>query len=100
MSELAESFIRTVRWSSNRSFAMIFVPANRCFSIDAWRNKSIRSDVTPFWTIAALLMLMGIGYFYGGIAKINSDWLQGWPIRTWIVEPFGDLGKQEWFVYL
>ena len=59
------------------SFAMIFMPASGSFSIDAWWRKSVRCDTTPAWTIAILAGLMGILYFYAGIAKINSDWLQG-----------------------
>lgn len=32
------------------SFVMIFIPAHRAFSIDAWRDPAIRSGVTPAWT--------------------------------------------------
>jgi len=81
------------------SFAMIFVPANRCFSVDAWLRKSIRSDTTPAWTVATLAALMGVAYFYGGVAKINPDWLQGWPLRGWLPKRFPDLAEHEWFVY-
>jgi len=27
---------------------------------------------------------MGLVYFFGGIAKLNSDWLEGWPLRIWM----------------
>ena len=81
------------------SFAMIFMPASGSFSIDAWWRKSVRCDTTPAWTVAILAGLTGILYFYAGIAKINSDWLQGWPLRGRLGSDFGELAKQEWFVY-
>ena len=27
---------------------------------------------------------MGVVYFFGGIAKLNADWLQGQPMRLWL----------------
>src|ERR1700738_3241132 len=33
------------------SFLLIFVPANRALSIDAWLNPRLRSEVAPAWTL-------------------------------------------------
>ncbi|MHC4108371.1 MAG: HTTM domain-containing protein, partial [Planctomycetota bacterium] len=33
------------------SFLMIFVPAHRALSIDAWLRPGIRRDITPAWSI-------------------------------------------------
>ncbi len=66
------------------SFVMIFLPAQRWFSLDAQRNPSIRTTEIPFWSLAILPLLMGIVYFFGGIAKINPDWLQAMPIKLWL----------------
>ena len=63
---------------------LVFVPAHRCFSIDAWLRPALRSKVTPTWTLWLLRIQIGITYFYGGIAKINGDWLHAEPIRTWL----------------
>lgn len=64
------------------SFLMIFLPAHRAFSIDAlW---GARSEVAPGWTLWLLRAQIGIPYFYGGVAKINGDWLRGEPMRTWM----------------
>ena len=68
------------------ALVMIFVPANRAFSLDSLMNPSLRSDTTPFLAPALLAGLMGIGYFYGGLAKINGDWLQGEPMRMWLAD--------------
>jgi vitamin K-dependent gamma-carboxylase len=86
-------------------FLMCFLPAERAFSVDALLRKRIRSDVVPAWTLWLLRAQVGIPYFYGGIAKLNSDWvLGGEPMRTWL-RPFtempglGAMFKADWLVY-
>lgn len=87
------------------SFLMCFLPAERAFSVDSlWRRK-IRSDVVPAWTLWLLRAQVGIPYFYGGLAKLNRDWIQGGePMRIWL-RPFtkmpalGHLFGAEWVVY-
>jgi vitamin K-dependent gamma-carboxylase len=66
------------------SFLMIFVPAHRKFSVDAWLRPRIASEFAPAWSLWILRAQMGFVYFFGGVAKINSDWLQGWPLRMWL----------------
>lgn len=87
------------------SFLMCFLPAERAFSVDAWRRPNIRSDVVPAWTLWLLRAQIGIPYFYGGIAKLNSDWLTGGePMRIWLspltrVPVFGHIFAANWLVY-
>ena len=67
------------------SFLMIFLPANRALSIDALLRPQLRTDVVPAWTLWLLRAQIGIAYFFGGIAKLNSDWLIGGePMRMWL----------------
>lgn len=67
-------------------FALLlaFMPANKRFSIDAWRRRAgeptERDTAVPFWTVFLLRAQLFIVYFYGGIAKINADWLTGIPM--------------------
>ncbi len=87
------------------SFLMIFVPAHRAFSIDAWRQRDIRSDTAPSWALWVLRAQMGIVYFYGGLAKLNSDWLHAQPSQFWLAARadyplIGWFFAQEWFAYL
>ncbi len=87
------------------SFLLIFVPANQAFSIDARRRPSIRSDTAPAWALVLLVTQVSIIYFYGGLAKLNADWLRGEPMRTWLRDEsglpiIGRLVTDEWFVYL
>ena len=86
------------------SFLLIFTPANRALSIDAWLNPQIRSEQTPAWTLWLLRVQMGLVYFYGGIAKLTPDWLHGEPMRARLAErtSFPILGRffhEEWMVY-
>jgi hypothetical protein len=87
------------------SFLMCFLPAERAFSIDALLRRKIRSDVVPAWTLWLLRIQVGIPYFYGGLAKLNSDWIPGGePMRTWLrpltaVPEIGAIFKAEWLVY-
>lgn len=64
------------------SLLLIFIPAHRAFSIDALRHKTLHADTVPGWTLWILRAQIGIVYFYGGIAKLNPDWLRGVPLQT------------------
>ncbi|OAI57828.1 hypothetical protein AYO49_01820 [Verrucomicrobiaceae bacterium SCGC AG-212-N21] len=86
------------------SFLMIFLPAHRAWSVDAWLRPAIRSDVTPAWTLWLMRAQIGIPYFFGGIAKLNSDWLHGEPMRMWLADRahmpvIGPHVHEEWLVY-
>jgi len=53
------------------------------------------------WLLRAQI---GIPFFYGGIAKLNSDWMYGGePMRTWLHPltrmPGGQIFAAEWVVY-
>jgi hypothetical protein len=87
------------------SFLMCFLPAERAFSVDALLRRRIRSDVVPAWTLWLLRAQVGLPYFYGGIAKLNSDWIHGGePMRTWLrpltkVPGGGPIFTSDWIVY-
>ena len=67
------------------SFVMIFLPANAYFSVDAYKNSKIAFQKIPRWTIDVLKVLLGIVYFYAGLAKLNSDWLlKAMPLKIWL----------------
>jgi hypothetical protein len=87
------------------SFLMCFLPAERAFSVDALLRRKIRSDVVPAWTLWLLRAQVGIPFFFGGIAKLNSDWLYaGEPMRSWL-RPFtrvpggSAIFTSDWVVY-
>ncbi len=66
------------------SFLMILVPAHRYFSLDAFLKPALRSTIVPAWSVWLLRFQVGVLYFFGGIAKLNADWLRGEPLRAWL----------------
>jgi hypothetical protein len=90
---------------SSLSFLMIFLPANRYFSIDAYQNSKFRLSTIPKWNLDALKLLVTIVYFYAGLAKLNSDWLfEALPLKIWLpskeyIPVIGNLLTQEWCAY-
>ena len=66
------------------SFLMIFVPAHRTLSVDAWLRPGIRRETTAAWSLWILRAQMAVVYFYAGLAKLNADWLRGEPMRDWL----------------
>ncbi|MCF8714945.1 HTTM domain-containing protein [Joostella atrarenae] len=85
------------------SFLMIFLPANAYFSVDA-KNDGAYYKI-PKWTIDSIKLLLGIVYFYAGLAKLNSDWLfKAMPLKIWLPTQYdlpliGSLLQQEWMHY-
>lgn len=86
------------------SFLMIFLPANRYFSIDALK-PGYAKEFIPRWTVDSIKLMLGIVYFYAGLAKLNSDWLlEAMPLKIWLPSKYdlpilGDLLQQEWVAY-
>lgn len=85
------------------SLLLCFAPANRTFAVDSWLRPGLRAVTVPRWPLAIILLQIGIAYFYGGIAKLNGDWLQGEPMRMWLAErtDFPLIGRwftEEWMV--
>ncbi len=87
------------------SFLLIFLPAEKRFSIDAYRSKKEYKKI-PKWTIDSIKLLLFIVYFYAGLAKLNSDWLlRAMPLKIWLPSKYdlpliGDaLMHQNWFHY-
>ncbi|RFN59482.1 HTTM domain-containing protein [Marixanthomonas ophiurae] len=53
---------------------MVFLPANRWFSIDARQSSELKSPSMPRWVLLVLILQVWIVYTYGSIAK----WYPGW----------------------
>ena len=66
------------------SFLMALVPANRAGSLDVKYGLCRRSETVPTWCLWILRFQIGAVYFFGGVAKINPDWLAGEPLRAWL----------------
>jgi vitamin K-dependent gamma-carboxylase len=86
------------------SGVMIFVPAHRALSVDGWLWPEIRAQLAPAWSFWLLRFMIGVPYFFGGIAKLNLDWLQGFPLHAWLgsrtdVPIIGQYFTEPWMVF-
>lgn len=66
------------------SFLLILVPANRTFSLDALFGPKRADRRIPAWSVWILRFQLLVLYGFAGIAKLNSDWLRGEPLRAWL----------------
>jgi hypothetical protein len=87
------------------AFLMIWLPANRAYSIDA-RLKNIKPvQLVPAWTIGILRFQIGLVYVFAGLAKLNPDWLlEATPMRIWLpgtthLPIVGNLMYESWVAY-
>jgi vitamin K-dependent gamma-carboxylase len=86
------------------SILLIFMPAHRNYSVDTWQRRVPRVKTIPYWPVFLLCFLMGVVYFFGGIAKLNVDWLNGQPLKVWLKSKsdyflIGPLLAKEWTAY-
>lgn len=74
------------------AFLLSLAPAHRAFSLDRLRalrkakaeGRPAPSEGVPRWSLLILRAQVAIVYFYGGIAKLNADWLHGKPLDMWL----------------
>jgi hypothetical protein len=71
------------------SFLLVLVPAHRRFSLDVFLRPGLRSTTAPTWALWLLRAQLGLVYVFGGIAKLNGDWLAGRPMDEWLAEKAG-----------
>ncbi len=87
------------------SFLMIFLPASAYYSVDAYRKDVGPYQYIPRWSIDSIKLLLGIVYFYAGLAKLQPDWLfDAMPLKIWLPARYdlpllGDLLQQTWVHY-
>lgn len=85
-------------------FLFVFLPLDRAASLDVHYGRCARSAEIATWTLWIVRFQIGLVYFFGGIAKLNFDWIHGEPLRIWmarrsdfaIIGPYVD---EEWLVY-
>lgn len=83
----------------------VLMPANRAWSVDAVLRPSIHSWTVPAWTLWLLRFQIGVAYFYGGIAKMNPDWITGVPMYLMMstrtdFPVLGQFFHETWMIYL
>ncbi|MCB0397820.1 MAG: HTTM domain-containing protein [Flavobacteriales bacterium] len=88
------------------NFLLIFLPANRYFSVDVRLNPALLLERVPTWMVDVIRWQLAIVYIYAGIAKLNSDWLfNAMPLKIWLpahshLPLIGSFLTQEWTAYV
>ena len=88
------------------SFLFVLVPADSSMSMyptSRWSRQN--SGTIPRWALWMLRFQIGVVYFFGGVAKFDSDWIAGFPMREVMAgkhEHFlvGSICSQEWFAQM
>ncbi|MEX2402470.1 MAG: HTTM domain-containing protein, partial [Rhodothermales bacterium] len=67
------------------SFLLIWVPANRHFSLDVRKRPELKVDTVPAWTVNIFKLQLGLVYFFAGLAKLHPEWLlDAMPLALWL----------------
>jgi hypothetical protein len=88
------------------SFLMIWLPANRDYSLDVLLKPEKRRKLVPLWCVGIIRFQMAVVYVFAGIAKLNADWLiNAEPLRTWLpgkshLPVIGSYMYEPWVAYL
>ncbi|MGG9971009.1 HTTM domain-containing protein [Ferruginibacter sp. SUN002] len=87
------------------SFLLIWLPANRYYSLDCMLHPDRKNKFVPLWTIGAIRLQLAMVYFFAGLAKLNSDWLiSALPMKIWLpakshLPIVGQFMYDEWVAY-
>jgi hypothetical protein len=78
---------------------LCLAPANRVWSLDSVDIK--QSSLVPRWAVLILQFQFAVIYFFCGVAKLHSDWLQGLCQKLWIehyahAPVIGSIVAQSW----
>jgi hypothetical protein len=88
------------------AFLLIFIPAQKDYSLDVKLGFSNRQKMVPAWTMNILRFQLAVVYFFAGLAKLNSDWLlNALPMKIWLpakshLPIVGPFMYQTWVAYL
>src|SRR6185369_3002049 len=82
------------------SFLMCFGHSGSLFSFDSLINKNTRGVQVDYWELFLLRFQICVVFFFGGIAKLNADWLvRGAPLYLNLVKHLSFLGyplQEKW----
>ena len=88
------------------AFLMIWLPANKKFSLDVYFKRTAHAEAVPAWTVGIIRFQLAVVYIFAGLAKLNYDWLiEAQPMKTWLpakshLPIVGSLMYKEWVAYL
>lgn len=62
------------------SFLMCFAPAANEWSLDPAKDRTV-----PRWAILAVNVQIALVFFWGGVTKLHTDWILGYPQIFWVM---------------
>jgi len=67
------------------TFLLLFVPANRYWSVDVWLRPGWKVTRVPAWMIRMFRAQLVLVYVFAGVSKLTADWmLHALPLRIWL----------------
>ena len=69
------------------AICLLLVPADHSWSL----RRGKRYCWIPRWSLLGPVLLTEIVLLYAGLVKLNSDWLNGWPLKIWFASREEDL---------
>ncbi|HYQ41130.1 MAG TPA: HTTM domain-containing protein [Polyangiaceae bacterium] len=85
---------------------LAFLPVDREFSLRIRRRPEQRRGQVRAWVLYLLRFQIGVVYVFGGVGKLNVDWLlHGEPLRIWLsanaeLPLLGRILNEPWTAYL
>jgi hypothetical protein len=83
---------------------MCFGHSGSIFSFDSLINKNARREQVGYWELFLLRFQICVVFFFGGLAKLNADWLiHAAPLYLNLIKNFSLLGyplQEKWMAVL
>jgi len=85
---------------------LAFLPVDREFSVRALRRPGERRGQVRAWVLYLLRFQIGVVYVFGGLAKVDADWLlNAEPLRIWLsanaeLPVLGRILNEPWAAFL
>ena len=71
------------------SWLLVILPLERAVSFDARWRPAIAGWFAPTWALWLVRFHIALPYVFGGIAKLDADWLAGEPVRQMLAAQSG-----------
>lgn len=85
---------------------LAILPVDREFSLRVWRRPQERRGQVRAWVLYLVRFQVGVVYVFGGIGKLNADWLlRAEPLKIWLsanaeLPILGPILNEPWTAFL
>jgi hypothetical protein len=78
------------------SWMLVLIPANHCFAVDVVLRRVPHIRTMPQWALRLLQFQIAVPYVFGGIAKLDADWLTSLPMYHMLLSQADRLEALGW----